>query len=141
MAAIAIAYVCGIELEVIRDTGTTSGGVEHRQQFVKTLNGVNYINDSKGTNPDSSIKALESYKNPIVLIAGGMDKGSSFDEMLEVAKANVKAIILMGETATKIEKSAKIKGINDTYIVNDMEEAVRISHQILRSMELFFILQ
>jgi len=139
MAAIAMAYVCGIEVEVIRDTVKTFGGVEHRQEFVKTLNGVNYINDSKGTNPDSSIKALESYKNPIVLIAGGMDKGSSFDEMLEVAKANVKAIILMGETANKIEKSAKNKGINDTYIVNDMEEAVRISHQISKEGDIVLL--
>ena len=78
MAAIAMSYVCGIDLDVISETLKTFGGVEHRQEFVKTLHGVTYINDSKGTNPDSSIKALESYKNPIVLIAGGMDKGSSF---------------------------------------------------------------
>lgn len=139
MAAIAMSYVCGIDLDVISETLKTFGGVEHRQEFVKTLHGVTYINDSKGTNPDSSIKALESYKNPIVLIAGGMDKGSSFEDMLEVAKANVKVIILMGETASKIEKSAKNKGINDTYIVKDMEEAVRISHQISKEGDIVLL--
>lgn len=130
MAAIAMSYVCGIDLDAIRHTLKTFGGVEHRQEFVKTLHGVSYINDSKATNPDSSIKALESYNNPIVLIAGGMDKGSDYTEMFEVAESKVKSIILMGETATDIEKAAKNKGINDTYIVKDMEEAVKISHQV-----------
>lgn len=74
MAAIAIAYVCKIDLEVIKDVLMTFKGVEHRQEFVRNLDNVIYVNDSKGTNPDSTIKAIQSYDRPIILIAGGMDK-------------------------------------------------------------------
>ena len=69
-----------------------------------------YVNDSKGTNPDSTIKAVTSYKKPIILIAGGYDKDSTYDELLDIAKQNVKALVLLGETASKIEACAKTKG-------------------------------
>ncbi|MDR0880001.1 MAG: UDP-N-acetylmuramoyl-L-alanine--D-glutamate ligase [Clostridioides sp.] len=139
MAAIAISYVCGIDLEVIKDTLRTFEGVEHRQEYVRTLDGVRYVNDSKGTNPDSSIKALESYDCPVVLIAGGYDKGSNFDEFMEVAKNNVKSLILLGVTASQIEKSARNKGIDDIHLVKDMEEAVKVSHQLAKEGEIVLL--
>src|SRR5699024_1588034 len=109
MAAAAIAYVSNIDIDVIREVLKTFAGVEHRQEFVRNLNGIMFVNDSKATNPDSSIKAIESYNRPIILIAGGMDKQSSFDEFLDVAKENVYALVLLGETAQRIKECAQNK--------------------------------
>ena len=113
MAAAAIAYVSNIDIDVIREVLKTFAGVEHRQEFVRNLNGIMFVNDSKATNPDSSIKAIESYNRPIILIAGGMDKQSSFDEFLDVAKENVYALVLLGETAQRIKECAQNKGFNN----------------------------
>ena len=132
MAAAAIAYVSNIDIDVIREVLKTFAGVEHRQEFVRNLNGIMFVNDSKATNPDSSIKAIESYNRPIVLIAGGMDKQSSFDEFLDVAKENVYALVLLGETAQRIKECAQNKGFNNIRIVKDMKEAVNASYQIAK---------
>ncbi len=130
MAAIGISYVSNVDIEVIKDVLKSFAAVEHRQEFVKNLNGVMFVNDSKGTNPDSTIKAIQSYKRPIILIAGGMDKQSNFDELLDVAKENVKALVLLGETASKIQTIANEKGFKEIYKVKDMKEAVNISYKI-----------
>lgn len=117
----------------------TFKGVEHRQEFVRNLDNVIYVNDSKGTNPDSTIKAIQSYDRPIILIAGGMDKGSNFDELLETAKSYVKSLVLLGETASNIENCAKNKGFNDIHIVKDMEEAVKTSYEISKSGDIVLL--
>lgn len=132
MAAAAIAYVSNIDIDVIRKILKTFAGVEHRQEFVRNLNGIMFVNDSKATNPDSSIKAVQSYNRPIVLIAGGMDKQSSFDEFLDIAKENVYALVLLGETAQKIKECAQNKGFDNITIVKDMKEAVNASYQIAK---------
>ena len=132
MAAAAIAYVSNIDIDTIREVLKTFAGVEHRQEFVRNLNGVMFVNDSKATNPDSSIKAVQSYNRPIVLIAGGMDKQSSFDEFLDVAKENVYALVLLGETAQKIKECAQNKGFDNIIVVKDMKEAVNASYQIAK---------
>lgn len=139
MAAVGITYVCNVNIEVIKEVLKTFAAVEHRQEFVKNLNGVMFVNDSKGTNPDSTIKAIQSYKNKIVLIAGGMDKQSSFDELLEIAKNNVRALVLLGETAPKIEKCAKEKGFEEIYIVKNMKEAVNTSYKIANKNEVVLL--
>lgn len=132
MAAAAIAYVSNIDIDVIREVLKTFAGVEHRQEFVRNLNGIMFVNDSKATNPDSSIKAIESYNRPIVLIAGGMDKQSSFDEFLDAAKENVYALVLLGETAQRIKECAQNKGFDNITVVKDMKEAVNASYQIAK---------
>ena len=132
MAAAAIAYVSNIDIDVIRKVLKTFTGVEHRQEFVRNLNGIMFVNDSKATNPDSSIKAVQSYNRPIVLIAGGMDKQSSFDEFLDIAKENVYALVLLGETAQKIKECAQNKGFDNITVVKDMKEAVNASYQIAK---------
>ncbi len=133
MAAIGITYVSDIDLSIIKDVLKDFKSVEHRQEFVRELNDIIFVNDSKGTNPDSTIKAIKSYKKNIVLIAGGKDKGSSFDELLEVAKSNVVALVLLGETAPKIEICAKEKGFEKIYNVKNMKEAVEKSYDIAQS--------
>lgn len=130
MAAALGAYVLGVDLDVIREVLKTFKAVEHRLEYVRTLDGVMYVNDSKGTNPDSTIKAVTSYKNPIILIAGGYDKDSTYDELLDIAKENVKALVLLGATAPKIEACAKTKGFETIKRVKDMKEAVKVSHEL-----------
>ena len=139
MAAVAMAYVNNIDLDVIREVLRSFAGVVHRQEFVRILNGVMYVNDSKGTNPDSTIKAVQSYNKPIILIAGGYDKNSSYDELLEACKANVYALVLLGQTAQKIYDCAKNKGFDNVNIVKDMKEAVQLSHKLAKDGEVVLL--
>lgn len=139
MAAIAMSYVSGIDISIIKEVLKTFKAVEHRLEFVKEVDGVKYVNDSKGTNPDSTIKAVQAYKNPIILIAGGYDKGSDYNELLEIAKKNVKTIVLMGQTADKIEKTAINHGISDIYKVENMKDAVLTCSNIAKKGEVVLL--
>lgn len=133
MSAILMAYVLNIDTDVIIDTLRIFKGVEHRLEFVTNKDGIMFVNDSKGTNPDSTIKAITSYERPIVLIAGGYEKQSDFTEMIEYATKNVKALVLLGQTAEKIETTAKEHGINNISKVEDMEAAVKKAYEIAES--------
>lgn len=133
MSAILMAYVLNIDTDVIIDTLRTFKGVEHRLEFVTNKDGIMFVNDSKGTNPDSTIKAITSYEKPIVLIAGGYEKQSDFTEMIEYATKNVKALVLLGQTADKISTTAKEHGINNISKVEDMEAAVKKAYEIAES--------
>lgn len=104
MAAIAMTIEAGVPLNIIINVIKDFMGVEHRIEYVRDKNGVRYYNDSKGTNPDSSIKALEAMSRPTILIAGGYDKHSEFDEFIEAFDNKVKLMVLLGQTADKIEK-------------------------------------
>lgn len=133
MAAILMTYVVGIDLEVVKYVLTTFKGVEHRLEFVTKKNGIMFVNDSKGTNPDSTIKAIGSYEKPIILIAGGMDKQSDFTEMMKCATKNVKALVLLGETSDKIEASAQEQGLKNINKVQNMKEAVKKAYELAES--------
>ncbi|MDK2918225.1 MAG: UDP-N-acetylmuramoylalanine--D-glutamate ligase [Candidatus Petromonas sp.] len=130
LAATAIAYSFGIDKRHIKNTLRTFKGVEHRIEFVDEINSVKFYNDSKGTNPDASIKAIEAIKAPIILIAGGMDKGSNFDEFINAFNGKVKALVLLGETAEKIKMTAEEKSFKNIFIVSNMEQAVIKSFEI-----------
>lgn len=132
MAAIAMAYVCEIDLEILRHVLKTFKAVEHRLEYVRTLHDIMFVNDSKGTNPDSTIKAIQSYDNPVILIAGGYNKDSDYNELLEIGKKNIKALVLMGETAPLIEECAKLKDYKTIIRVNNMKEAVKASYNLAR---------
>ncbi len=124
LAATALAYIMGIKPDVIADTLRSFKGVEHRAEFVSNIAGVSYINDSKATNPDAAIKALEAVKAPILLLAGGMDKGNDFTEFIEAFNGKVKEMIVYGETADKLYTTAMAMGFNAVKRVKDLEEAV-----------------
>lgn len=130
LAVVSIGWALGIDFRTIAKTLKEFEGVEHRIEFVDNILGINFYNDSKGTNPDASIKAIEAIKEPIILIAGGMDKGSSFEEFIESFKNKVKALILLGETKEKIKYTAISKGFSNIYIVSDIEEAVKKSFEL-----------
>lgn len=139
MASILIAYLCNIKIEDIKFVLENFKAVSHRQEFVKEVNKVKFINDSKATNPDSTIKALKSYDENIVLILGGMDKQSEFDEVLEVAKKNVVGLVLLGETKHKINSTALKKGFTNIEIVNNMKEAVYKSYEMAKEGEIVLL--
>lgn len=129
LAALGIAIAYDLDLEKVKQVLRDFKGVEHRLEYVKEINGVTYINDSKGTNPDASCKAIASFDN-IILIAGGYDKGSDYEEYLTLYKERGKALIVMGATADKIINTAERLGIDNIYKVESMQEAVQIAYKI-----------
>ncbi|MGN0466918.1 MAG: UDP-N-acetylmuramoyl-L-alanine--D-glutamate ligase [Lachnospiraceae bacterium] len=124
LAAIGITYYMGVPADVIGKVATSFAGVEHRIEYVDTINGVAYYNDSKGTNPDAAIKGIQAMKTKTVLIGGGYDKGASYKEWIEAFDGKVKKLVLVGATAQKIQKDANECGFYDTIIVDTFEEAV-----------------
>lgn len=130
LAATALAWSMGLEIDNIRDGLINFPGVEHRMEVCGEVNGITFINDSKGTNPDASIKAVEAVNAPIILLAGGMDKGSDFKELIDHFPGKVKYLILYGETAKVIEKTAHQNNFRNTKIVQDLEEAVESSFKL-----------
>lgn len=126
MAAIAMTIEAGVPLNIIINVIKDFMGVEHRIEYVRDKNGVRYYNDSKGTNPDSSIKALEAMSRPTILIAGGYDKHSEFDEFIEAFNNKVKLMVLLGQTADKIEETAVRHGFTNIIKTDSLEKAVKI---------------
>ncbi len=126
MAAFAMATAAGVPEELALDVIKSFKGVEHRIEFVRQKGGVKYYNDSKGTNTDAAIKAVEAMKGPVILIAGGYDKNSEFDDLLEVFPGRVKEMVLVGETAKKIEDTAKKHGFTNCVQAGDIRTAVKI---------------
>ena len=124
LVAIAIATLSGIDRETIVKTLSSFKGVEHRIAYVTEFADRIFYNDSKGTNPESTICAIEAMQKPTILIAGGMDKGSEFDELVKAFKGKIKALVLLGETKGKIKDTAQKFGFNENYLVENMEEAV-----------------
>ena len=127
LAATVLAYFSGVAADVIAGALKAFKGVEHRQEFVATVKGVDYINDSKGTNTNATITALNAMTKPVILIAGGYDKKENYDDFMDVAKGKVKRMILLGDTAGDIEACAVRKGYLNTVRVKDYEEAVRVA--------------
>ncbi|HOQ16543.1 MAG: UDP-N-acetylmuramoyl-L-alanine--D-glutamate ligase [Epulopiscium sp.] len=129
LAAVAISVSMGVPPEIIRDVVIHFKGVEHRIEFVDKIDGVEYYNDSKATNVDAAIIGIQSMKAPVVLIGGGMDKGADFSEWIDAFDGKVKALIVMGETADKIIKTANQKGFFNIKKVSSIEEAVRLAKE------------
>lgn len=124
LASITMAYLSGIQVETIKQTLMLFKGVEHRLEYVDTICERTLYNDSKGTNVDSTVCALKSMKTDTVLIAGGMDKGGSFEALFEAFEGKVTAMILLGETKHKIQEEALKNQFDNCYFVESMEEAV-----------------
>lgn len=130
LMAMCMAYSVGVSFDAMRMVLNVFQGVEHRLEFVRELGGIRYINDSKGTNPDASTKAVEAFEGNLILIAGGMDKKVSFDTFVEAFQGKVKTLILLGETKRMIQECAERHGFRDVILVEDMKEAVERAHSI-----------
>jgi UDP-N-acetylmuramoylalanine--D-glutamate ligase len=123
-AASAIAGLAGIESDVIASALREFKGVEHRLEEVATVTGIRFVNDSKATNVDSVWYALQSVPRPIILIAGGKDKGSSYLPLADLVRQNVKLLILIGQAASKIRK--ELGSLVPTQDATSLEEAIGI---------------
>lgn len=131
LAAIGAAFFAGVEPCNIAAVLKNFKGVEHRIEYTATINGVPYYNDSKATNTDSTIKALEAFENGrLILIAGGRDKLTPLDEMMQLAKTKVDTMILLGEAAERFKEAAEKAGIADIRMAGSMREAVELAHKI-----------
>lgn len=126
MAAIAISMAMDVPMDIILKTVKAFKAVEHRIEFVATKNGVDYYNDSKGTNPDAAIQGIRAMTKPTVLIGGGYDKQSEYDEWIEAFDGKVKAFVLIGQTREKIAACAKAHGIENIILADTFEEAFSI---------------
>ena len=130
MAAAGAAIAIGVDTKFIAKVLREFKGVEHRLEFTGEYNKVKFYNDSKGTNPDASIKAIQGIEKPIILIAGGYDKQSTYDDFIKAFDNKVKALVLLGQTAGDIEKCALKYGFENIYSVETMDEAVKKSFEL-----------
>ena len=126
MSAIAMAVSMDVPMDIIRKTVMEFTAVEHRIEFVTEKNGVDYYNDSKGTNPDAAIKGIQAMNRKTVLIGGGYDKGSEYDEWIESFDGKVTYLVLLGATKEKIAECARKHGFENIIFVETMEEAVKV---------------
>lgn len=129
LCAVIAAKVSGVGNEEIEEVLKTFTGVKHRTQFVRSLNGRSFYNDSKATNVLAAKSALEAFEQPTILLAGGLDRGNSFDELIPYME-NVKALITFGETASKLMKTAERAGIQTVKHVDNVEAAVPAAYSI-----------
>ena len=123
-AAVAMALAYGISLEDIRYVLVRFKAVEHRIEYVTGVNGVVYYNDSKGTNPDAAIKGIQAMDRPTLLIGGGYDKNSSYEEWINAFDGKVRYLVLLGQTKEKIAEAAKRCGFEHVIMTESLEEAV-----------------
>ncbi len=128
LAAYEISYAAGIGPSTIKKALAEFEGVEHRIEFVRELDGVKYINDSKGTNVSSTEMAIKSFEGRIILILGGRDKGSPYSPLIPLIKKNVKKIIAIGEARDKIY--AELNDAADIIILDDIAQAVSNARDI-----------
>ena len=129
MAATAIARGVGVPMDSIREVLRRFQAVEHRIEYVTEKRGVRFYNDSKGTNPDAAIKAIKAMNRPTYLIGGGYDKHSEYDEWIEAFDGKVKELVLIGQTAEKIQDCAHKHGFMNTIIFETFEEAVSYCYE------------
>ena len=129
LAAIGAAFFAGVEPCNIAEVLKNFKGVEHRIEYTATINGVRYYNDSKATNTDSTIKALEAFDGHLILIAGGRDKLTPLEEMMQLVKTKVDTLILLGEAAERFKEAAEKAGVSDIRMVTSMKEAVELAHK------------
>ncbi|MGN0241175.1 MAG: UDP-N-acetylmuramoyl-L-alanine--D-glutamate ligase, partial [Candidatus Weimeria sp.] len=123
-AAVALTLSLDVPMDSIRESLKTFTAVEHRIEFVCEKNGVRYYDDSKGTNPDAAIKAVLSMPGPTVLIGGGYDKGSTYDEWVDTFEGRVKKLVLIGVTKEKIAACCEKHGFKNYEFANSLTEAI-----------------
>lgn len=129
MAAGIAARLLDIKKESLRDSLSDFKNVEHRMEFVAKVKGVEYINDSKATNVNSAFYALESMTAPVLWIAGGVDKGNDYSELLPVVKGKVRILICLGEGVEKLRETFGA-AIEHIYHVNSMRDAVNLAYRL-----------
>lgn len=133
LAAIACGFFAGVTVEDMADVLRSFRSIEHRLEYVETIKGVPYYNDSKATNTDSTIKALEAFENGhIILLAGGHDKMTELEPMMEVIKEKVDTLILLGEARERFNAAAVACGVPHILLADSFAEAVKLAHALAK---------
>lgn len=127
LAAAQAAHLCGVGKETVAEVLKTFSGIEHRIEYVTTVNGIEFYNDSKGTNPDSTLVAIDTFPGRgMVLILGGRDKGVDLESLAKKVKDAAKAVVLVGEAAERFENALRMAGFKNIYHAGfSMAEAVK----------------
>jgi UDP-N-acetylmuramoylalanine--D-glutamate ligase len=125
LAASALSLLAGADIRSVASVLREFPGLEHRLEFVREKDGVSYINDSKGTNVGAVVKSVEGFTRPVILIAGGLDKGSDFSPLYDLFKHKVKLLVLIGKAADKMAKA--LDASTETVFAQTLQEAVRIA--------------
>ncbi|KRN29361.1 murD protein [Lactobacillus selangorensis] len=130
LAALSVAKLGGQTNDAIKAVLTSFSGVKHRLQFVTEYQGRKFYNDSKSTNNESTIVAMNAFNQPEILLAGGLDRHISFDSLVAPMKKHVKAVVLWGETAEKLKQTAVEAGITNIQLVKNAGAAVPAAYQV-----------
>ncbi len=139
LAACAAAFLAGVDPEQMAKVLRDFTGVEHRIEPVATLEGVRWYNDSKATNPESSIKALEAFDGHVVLIAGGRDKNTDLSEFADLIKAKADLLILIGEAAERFELAARAAGVEKIVRSASLADAVETARRLAKSPQVVLL--
>ena len=137
MAAIAVAKMCGCPREALQRVMDEFPGIEHRLEWVRRLDGVSYFNDSKGTNVGSVVKSLQSFREPVILIAGGKDKGGDYGPLKGLIAERVRGLALIGEAKERMFSA--LGGLTESARLGSLEEAVRWARSKARSGEIVLL--
>jgi UDP-N-acetylmuramoylalanine--D-glutamate ligase len=137
MAALTTARLFGCSKKAIQGVINRFEGLEHRLEFVREINGIRFYNDSKGTNVGSVVKSLQSFSEPVILIAGGKDKNGDLSPLKELIQKRVKHLILIGEAKERMNR--ELGGLTDTSIAQTMEEAVLLAFQKAKGGEVVLL--
>ncbi|GGD19040.1 UDP-N-acetylmuramoyl-L-alanine--D-glutamate ligase [Pontibacillus salipaludis] len=138
MAAIAASLLAGATVEGIREVLTTFTGVEHRLQYVKDVKGRRFFNDSKATNILAAQKALNAFSEPTIWLAGGLDRGQSFEE-LDPSMEHVKAMVVFGETGEKLRDFGTKNGIETILMVDNVKQAAEEAYRISAEQDVILL--
>ena len=130
LAACSAAYLAGVAPSQMAKVLREFSGVEHRIEPVATVDGVRWFNDSKATNPESSIKALEAFAGQVILIAGGRDKNTDLSEFMKLVKQKVDQLILIGEAAARFAAAAQTAGVENIVQADSLAEAVETARRL-----------
>jgi UDP-N-acetylmuramoylalanine--D-glutamate ligase len=132
LAAIAASLAAGVAPDQLVAPLREFDAVEHRLEFVREVNGVKYYNDSKATNPVATTTAVQSFAAPIVLVAGGLDRGSDYMELVPLFRERLKALVTFGQTSEKLARVAELAGLGKIEIVEPSEDAESVLQQAVK---------
>lgn len=139
LAAISVAKLSGVSTKQIVKVLKNFGGVRHRNQYVLTANGRDFYNDSKATDIEATQMAIEGFSKPIILLAGGLDRGYTFEKLEPDFKKHLAGIVLFGETAQLLKNSAQAAGVPKIKVVNNFDEAVSVAYEISKPGEIILL--
>ena len=140
LAAIGCGYFAGVPVEAMAQVLRNFKAVEHRLEYVATIDGVPYYNDSKATNTDAAVKALQAFKQGhVILLAGGFDKLTELETMMAVVKEKADVLILLGAAKERFYQAAVAAGVKEIHLVDSFEEAVALAHALARAPQVVLL--